>query len=40
MRNKFIEKLVQKAEIDESIVLIVGDLGYNVIEPFSEKLVF
>jgi len=37
MRNKFIEKLVQKAEIDESIVLIVGDLGYNVIEPFSEK---
>jgi transketolase len=37
MRNKFIEKLVIEAEKDDSIILIVGDLGFNVIEPFSEK---
>ncbi len=37
MRNKFIKKLAELAEVDESIILIVGDLGYNVIEPFSEK---
>ena len=37
MRNKFIEKLVIEAEKDDSIILIVGDLGYNVIEPFFEK---
>ena len=37
MRNKFIEKLVIEAEKDDSIILIVGDLGFNVIEPFFEK---
>ena len=37
MRNKFIEKLVIEAEKDDSIILIVGDLGFNVIEPFSKK---
>lgn len=37
MRNRFIEKLVIEAEKDDSIILIVGDLGFNVIEPFSEK---
>ena len=37
MRNTFIETLIKKAEIDLSIILIVGDLGYNVIEPFQSK---
>ena len=37
MRNTFIETLIKKAEFDESIILIVGDLGYNVIEPFQSK---
>lgn len=37
MRNTFIEILTKKAEIDESIILIVGDLGFNVIEPFQSK---
>ena len=37
MRNKFIEVLVEMAEINHKIILIVGDLGYNVIEPFQNK---
>lgn len=37
MRNVFIEELVAQAEIDENIVLIVGDLGYSVVEPFASK---
>ena len=37
MRNTFIETLIKKAEIDLSIILIVGDLGYNVIEPFQSN---
>ena len=37
MRNTFIEKLVQLAEKDDKIALIIGDLGYNVVEPFQEK---
>lgn len=37
MRNTFIETLIKKAEIDLSIILIVGDLGYNVIESFQSK---
>lgn len=37
MRNTFITKLIELAENDESIVLIVGDLGFNVIEPFQER---
>lgn len=34
MRNTFIDSLVKKARLDESIILIVGDLGFNVVEPF------
>lgn len=37
MRNAFIDELVTAAEINENIVLIVGDLGYSVVEPFANK---
>ena len=37
MRNSFIEELICSAEEDESIVLVIGDLGYGVVEPFEEK---
>lgn len=37
MRNKFIEILCKRAAIDDKIVLIVGDLGYNVVEEFQQK---
>jgi len=37
MRNEFIRYLVKLAELDEKIVLVVGDLGYGVVEPFAEK---
>lgn len=35
MRNEFIKKLHQLAKKDERIVLLVGDLGYSVIEDFA-----
>ena len=37
MRNTFIEYLTVCAETNEKIVLIVGDLGYSVIEQFQQK---
>lgn len=37
MRNAFIDELIELATINEKIVLIVGDLGFSVIEPFAEK---
>jgi transketolase len=37
MRNAFIDELVAAAEINESIALVVGDLGYGVVEPFAKK---
>jgi len=37
MRNRFIQDLVKKAETDSKIVLVVGDLGYGVVEPFAER---
>lgn len=37
MRNTFIKKLTEAAQINSKIVLIVGDLGYSVIEEFQEK---
>jgi transketolase len=37
MRNKFIEVLVEEAKNNDKIVLIIGDLGYNVVEPFQEQ---
>jgi transketolase len=37
MRNAFIDELVLQATTNERIALIVGDLGYSVVEPFAEK---
>ena len=37
MRNKFISSLVKFAREDDRIILIVGDLGYGVIEPFVDE---
>lgn len=37
MRNAFIEELVTLAEANDHVALIVGDLGYSVIEPFADR---
>jgi transketolase len=37
MRNAFIDELVALAETNERIALVVGDLGYSVVEPFAER---
>lgn len=36
MRNNFIEILIKKAKKNPKIFLLVGDLGYSVVEPFKE----
>ena len=35
MRNHFIKKLTEKAKRNKNIFLIVGDLGFNVVEEFA-----
>jgi len=37
MRNTFIKELVQHARRKDNIALIVGDLGFSVVEPFAEE---
>lgn len=37
MRNAFINELVAAAEINDNIALVVGDLGYGVVEPFATR---
>ena len=37
MRNAFIDELVRQAERNENIVLVVGDLGYGVVEAFARR---
>lgn len=37
MRNAFIEELVILARKNKNIALVVGDLGYKVVEPFAEE---
>ena len=37
MRRAFIRTLVDLAEDDERILLLTGDLGYTVVEPFAER---
>ena len=37
MRNAFIEELVAAAESRDNIALVVGDLGYGVVEPFAKR---
>jgi len=35
MRNAFIEELVALAHVHKNVALIVGDIGYSVVEPFA-----
>jgi transketolase len=37
MRRAFIDALTDLAERDERIILLTGDLGFSVIEPFAER---
>ena len=37
MRNAFIDELVFHAEKNPNIALVVGDLGFSVIEPFADR---
>lgn len=37
MRTSFIEQLVVEARKNDRILLLVGDLGYNVVEPFAKE---
>ncbi len=37
MRNAFIEELVNQARINPNIALVVGDLGFSVVEPFADE---
>ena len=37
MRNLFIDQLVKEAGKNKKIILLVGDLGFNVVEPFRKK---
>lgn len=37
MRDAFIDELVTLAEAHDHIALIVGDLGFSVIEPFADR---
>jgi len=37
MRNTFIKELVRHARANDNIALIVGDLGFSVVEPFAEE---
>jgi transketolase len=37
MRTAFIKQLVEEAATNDKIYLIVGDLGYSVVEEFAEK---
>jgi transketolase len=37
MRNAFVEELMAAAETNEKIALVVGDLGYGVVEPFAKR---
>lgn len=37
MRTAFINQLIKEARKNEKIFLVVGDLGYHVVEPFMEE---
>lgn len=36
MRNTFIKKLYSLAQIDNSLFLLIGDLGYGIVDKFSQ----
>lgn len=37
MRGSFVKTLVQLAEADRRVVLLTSDIGFRVVEPFSER---
>jgi transketolase len=37
MRKAFIQGLIESARTDESIFLLVGDVGYSLVEPFAQE---
>ncbi len=37
MRTAFIDQLIREAELHDDIFLVVGDLGFSVIEPFAQR---
>jgi len=37
MRNAFMDELINAARVRDDIALIIGDLGYSVIEPFADE---
>lgn len=37
MRKAFIQSLIESARNDESILLLVGDVGYSLVEPFAQE---
>ncbi len=37
MRNAFIDELMELAESNPQVALVVGDLGFSVVEPFAER---
>jgi len=37
LRKHLISKLIERARVDEAPFLVVGDLGYGVIEPFKDE---
>lgn len=36
MRNSFVKTLIEEAKINRNLMLLTGDLGYAVLEPFRE----
>ena len=37
MRTAFINQLLEEARHNEKVFLVIGDLGYHVVEPFAEE---
>jgi len=37
VRNAFLQTLLEIADADDSVVLLTGDLGFTVLEPFAER---
>lgn len=37
LRKQFTTELIKLAEKDDKIILLTGDLGFNILEPFIEK---
>jgi transketolase len=37
VRGAFIQELIQQARLRPEIFLVVGDLGFSVVEPFAEE---